>query len=109
MTAVATGKCKLYEIFDMVDITLFEVHFEDGTFSTNLPFRGLTDSEDVEIDEEAPTEESDDSGSGRGMVLLGIFVLLVIGTAVVKYLSGDDETPEVSIDTDEKSAAVSAE
>lgn len=92
----------------MVDITLVEVHVEDGTFSANLPFSGLTDSED-ENQKEGSVADDEDAGPGTGMALLGVLVLLVLGTAIVKYLSGDDETPEVSVDTDETSATVSAE
>lgn len=93
----------------MVDITLLEVHFQDGSFSANLPFDGIGKSEsDEEADDPDATAGDGGSGRGKGMALLGVLVFLILATAAVKHLSGDDDEPEVAIDTDEKSATVSA-
>lgn len=92
----------------MVDITLLEVHLEEGSFSASLPFSSYTqhNPEEDETDDEVATAEfsSDDDddesngGSGKAKAVLGVFVFLVIAGAVVRYLSGDDE-PEVEIET----------
>ena len=94
----------------MVDITLVELHVEDGSFSANLPFSGLTDEDEPEQEDEAAAGvEDDDGGSGKGLALLGVFVLLVVGTAAAKYLTGEDDEPEVTVETDEESPAITAE
>ncbi|WP_336325204.1 hypothetical protein [Halovenus sp. HT40] len=97
----------------MVDITLVELHVEDGSFSTTLPFSGISsaaDDEDTQRDDEQEAAaEDDEGGSGKGLALLGVLVLLVIGTAVVKYLTGEDEQPEVAVETDEESPTITAE
>lgn len=96
----------------MVDITLVELHVEDGSFSTNLPFSGIksADEEDDQQreDEERAAAAEDEGRSGKGLALLGVLVLLVVGTAAVKYLTGDDE-PEVAVETDDESPAIAAE
>lgn len=98
----------------MVNITFIELHLEEGSLSANLPFSGLSDSEptdeaaeEADADEETATDEN--SGGNKGLALLGVFVFLVIATAVVKYLAGGDEEPEVAIETDEESPTVAAE
>jgi hypothetical protein len=96
----------------MVDITLVELHVEEGSFSTNLPFSGLSRDEDEDTDREDEPEaaaEDDDGGPGKGLTLLGVLVLLVVGTAVVKYLTGEDDTPELTVEADEESPAITAE
>lgn len=98
----------------MVNITLVEVHFQDGSFSAALPFSGLTESEEIEADDEAAGEADDDSGSnkGKGLALLGVFAFLVVATAAVRYLTGGDEeeeTPDVEIDTAPETPSAPAE
>ena len=96
----------------MVDITFIELHVEDGSFSANLPFGGTTEEEadeQGEDDQEAATAAEEEGGSNRGMALLGVLALLVVGTAAVKYLTGEDEEPEVTVETEAESPAVAAE
>lgn len=99
----------------MVNITLVEVHFQDGSFSAALPFSGLTDEESVETeseDEEAGgAAEESGSNKGKGLALLGVLAFLVVATAAVKYLAGDeeDETPDVEIDTAPETPSAPAE
>lgn len=87
----------------MVNITLVEVHFQDGSFSAALPFSGLSDDETAEsdADEAGAGGAEEDSGPGKGMALLGVLAFLAVATAAVKYHWGDDEeeTPDVEIDT----------
>ena len=95
----------------MVDITFIELHVEDGSFSANLPFGSPTEEEGEQgdDDQEAATAAEEEGGSGRGMALLGVLVLLVVGTAAVKYLTGEDEEPEVTVEAEAESPAVAAE
>jgi hypothetical protein len=99
----------------MVNITLVEVHFQDGSFSAALPFSGLTGEESAESeaeDEEAgAAAEESGSNKGKGLALLGVFAFLVVASAAVKYLSGDDEegTPDVEIDTAPETPSAPAE
>jgi hypothetical protein len=90
----------------MVSFTLVELHLEEGSFSANLPFSGVTDTEEAddgfedEADEDVGAAASDeDSGRGKGPALLGVFLFFVVVAALVKYLSGDDDGPEVEIET----------
>lgn len=96
----------------MADVTLIEVHIEEGSITTNLPFSGISsdDETDKESEEEATAANDEESSNkGKGLALLGVLVFLVIGTALVKYLTGDDES-DVAIETDEtEPPAVSAE
>lgn len=81
----------------MVEITLFEVNVEEGSFAANLPFSsGSPGSEDeTETEDEATAIDEEDGGGGsKGLVLLGVFVSLIVATAAVKYLTGDDEDEE---------------
>lgn len=88
----------------MVDITFIELHVEDGSFSANLPFGSTAEEEEQrEDEEEAATADDEEGGSGKGMALLGVLALLVVGTAAVKYLTGEDEEPEVAVETEEES------
>lgn len=89
----------------MVDITVLELNIDEGSFTTALPFSAVTE-DDEESDSEESVEETDeptadDSSGGRSKALgiLGVFLFLVIAAAVVKYLSGGDEDPEVEIET----------
>jgi len=88
----------------MVNITIVELNVEDGSFSADLPFSGLSgdDEEEIEVEEEA-TEES----GSRGLTLLGVLVLMVGAVAAIKYLSGSEEEQDVEIETGEDSVDVS--
>lgn len=88
----------------MVNITLVEVHMEDGSISANFPFSGVKNDENDEPEEEE--EGADDSGGSKGLAIVGVFLFLVAVAALVKYLSGDEDT-DVSIDTDDESVDVS--
>jgi hypothetical protein len=95
----------------MVDFTFIELHVEDGSFSANLPFSGGADDEasdetddepvsDGDVEEEVGTgSTAEDGGRGKGPALLGVFLFFVVVAAVVKYLSGDEDGPEVEIET----------
>jgi len=87
----------------MVNITLIELHADEGSFSANLPFGSSSDdeTEDVEFEEEADIEDSD-SGSGKGIAVIGVFLFMIAAAAVVKYLRGGDEMPDVDIDTEDE-------
>ena len=95
----------------MVNLTLLEVHLEDGSFSANLPFSGVTDTDDGDDENGGATVADEESGGpGKGTVALGVLLLLVLGTALVKYLSGGDEEPDVAIETaDEGPVGVSVD
>jgi hypothetical protein len=86
----------------MVNITLIELHADEGSFSANLPFGTGSDDEtgDAEVDEDADIEDSD--GRSTGLAVLGVFLFMIAAAAVVKYLSGGDEAPDVDIDTEEE-------
>ena len=56
----------------------------------------------------APFPES--GGPGKGTAALGVLLVLILGTVVVKYLSGDDEDGEVAIETaDDRPVGVSVD
>jgi len=106
---VAMGKCEPLEMIYMVNITLVELHLDEGSLSANLPFSGFSDDEEEEFTAEETTEAEDSSG-GKGLALLGVLVLLIAGAAAVKYATGADEPePDVQVDTaDEESMDISA-
>jgi hypothetical protein len=87
----------------MVEITMLKLNIEDGSISANLPFSGSNsdDSDDVVTD----GGESENSGGGKGRALIGVFLFLVIGAAIVRYLSGEEET-EVEIETPDEPVGV---
>ena len=100
VAASATGKREVAERNDMVDITIIELNLEEGAISTNLPFGGSSTagSEESEpYDERREAAGDGSSGGGKKFAILGVFVFLVIGAAVVKYLRGGDE-PDVDIE-----------
>ena len=83
----------------MVDITIFELNIEDGSFSANLPFGSPEEDSEVEGDEDgAGVADDADGGGSKGLVLLGVLVFLIIATAVVKYLTGGDSEDEEVVD-----------
>lgn len=101
----------------MVSLTFVEIHLEDGSFSANLPFSGVTDepadeqstgSGDQEAAESEPEDEggtskaADGGGPGKGGALLGVLLLLIVAAAVVRYLVGDGDEPDVAIETDDE-------
>jgi hypothetical protein len=91
----------------MADFTFIELHVEEGSFSANLPFSGgAEDKADDEADIQEDVEEEvgaaatpEDGGRGKGPALIGVFLFFVLVAAVVKYLSGDEDDPEVEIET----------
>ncbi|PSQ37454.1 hypothetical protein BRD08_02805 [Halobacteriales archaeon SW_10_66_29] len=108
----------------MGEFTLVKLHLDEGSFSANLPFSGQSGSDGSgsdgsgsvigsDDDEGAGVEKEKSGGPGKGAAALGVLLVLILGTVVVKYLSGDDdeevaiETADdrpvgVSVDTDEK-------
>ena len=93
----------------MVDITFVELHVEDGSLSANLPFSGISSEDENDRNEDVAGAEDEDEGSSRGLALLGVLVLLIVGTAAVKYLSGEDDEPDVAVETNEESTPIAAE
>jgi len=89
----------------MADITLVELHLEKGSFSANLPFSsaGKATGEASESDEDdaAAVDDEESGGRGKGTAAVGVLVLLILGAAAVRYLTGDDGDHEVAIETDE--------
>jgi hypothetical protein len=88
----------------MASVTLVELHLEEASFSANLPFSG---SDSTETDDEEATESEEEAaagadaesgGPGKGGVLLGVLVFLVVTAAIVRYLTGEDD-PDVEIET----------
>ena len=82
----------------MVNITFLELHFEDSSFSTGLPF-GDSDTDDESTDESAPAEDSSSGVPTKAVAVLGVLLVLVGIGALVKHRSGDE--PEVEIETAE--------
>ncbi|WP_424018713.1 hypothetical protein ACOZ4N_04340 [Halorientalis pallida] len=77
----------------MADITLFELHLDDATFSNSAPFfGGAGDGE-----ERAGADEADESGSGAAGKL---FVLLALGAIVglAWLVSRSEVGEEIEID-----------
>ncbi len=78
-----------------MDLTLFELHLEEGTFTANAPFSG-----DRPDDGEAPDDSGDDegeSGGGRGKLSVLLALLVLAGLAAAAYRLVTDE-PEVDVD-----------
>lgn len=74
----------------MVDLTLFELHFEDASFTANAPFsRGSGEDEDEE-DGGIVSEK----GGGPSKLLLAVIVLG--GTAAVTWLLRNRQTPDIA-------------
>lgn len=91
----------------MADLTILEINLEGS--SLNLPFSGSNgiDENGTETGVETDEPETDDSdGMGKAKPILAVFVFLVIAVAVVKYLTGDDEEPEVEIETPDEPVGV---
>ena len=83
----------------MVNITLFELHLEDASFSTALPFGGPDDA-DTESDPETEAETTESGGSALPKVLAGVGLLVVlVGVAVLVKRLRSGEEPEVEIET----------
>jgi hypothetical protein len=84
-------------------LTLLELHFDgDVAFSAsatnNAPAIGSGSADEDEASDEsvdgdaesADTDGESDDGGSRGLVLLGVFVLVVLLAAVARALRGDD-------------------
>lgn len=113
---VATAKCPVLLGRCMAELTLVKVHLDEGSFSANLPFSGQSGSDGSgsvigsDDDEGAGVEKEESGGPGKGAAALGVLLVLILGTVVVKYLSGDDEDGEVAIETaDDRPVGVSVD
>lgn len=85
----------------MVEITVLELNFDEGSFTAALPFSGVTDGGEVPTDgDESDSTDDDEESGGRSktLAILGVFVFLVVAAAIVKYLKGGEE-PDVEIET----------
>jgi len=85
----------------MVEITILELSFEGSSFSGQLPLGEGADETAVE------TEDGDEDDS-RTLAIAAVLLVLVLGAALVRYLSDDDE-PEVAIETADEPAEVEIE
>ncbi|PSP46799.1 hypothetical protein BRC69_02540 [Halobacteriales archaeon QH_6_66_25] len=99
----------------MAEFTLVKVHLDEGSFSANLPFSSQSGSDGSgsvigsDDDEGAGVEKEESGGPGKGAAALGVLLVLILGTVVVKYLSGDDDE-EVAIETaDDRPVGVSVD
>lgn len=85
----------------MVNITLFELHFDDASFSSRAIF-GDGDSTDEDESRDSNADTADDASGFpvplKAVAALGVFVALVTVAVVMKRLLGGDE-PEVEIET----------
>ncbi len=84
----------------MVNITLFELHFDNATFSSSALFGG--DGESTDENESGDTDEAT-TAEESGVPVKAVAALAALGTVVgvvlaVKRLRGGDE-PEVEIET----------
>ncbi|RXK51076.1 hypothetical protein [Halorientalis pallida] len=79
----------------MADITLFELHLDDASFSNSAPFFGGSgDGEDV-----TEADDADESGSGAASKL---YLLLALGAIVgLAWLASRSEVAE-EIEIDEE-------
>ena len=82
----------------MVNITLFELHFDDASFSSSAIFGGSDEAEETTDDSEASTETPEFPVPRKAVAAVGVLVALVAVGAVVKRLLGGDE-PAVDIET----------
>ena len=103
--SVATAKCPVLLERCMAELTLVKVHLDEGSFSANLPFSGQSGSDGSgsvigsDDDEGAGVQKEESGGPGKGAAALGVLLVLILATVVVKYLSGGDEDGEVAIET----------
>ena len=112
---VATAKCPVLLERCMAELTLVKVHLDEGSFSANLPFSSQSGSDGSgsvigsDDDEGAGVQKEESGGPGKGAAALGVLLVLILGTVVVKYLSGDDDE-EVAIETaDDRPVGVSVD
>ena len=101
--SVATAKCPVLLERCMAELTLVKVHLDEGSFSANLPFSGQSGSDGSgsvigSDDEGAGVQKEESGGPGKGAAALGVLLVLILATVVVKYLSGGDDE-EVAIET----------
>ncbi len=75
----------------MVDVTLFEVHLDDSSFTANAPFSSSESDEETN-----ERREPDDSGTSKGALVAAVVGLafLVVGAALVKRRLGSDAPAE---------------
>jgi hypothetical protein len=88
-------------VFD--NVTLFEVHFDDATFSP--PFRADDDADHETVDAEgtdAPSDAAvrDTGGRGRLGAVVGLVVLAGVATAVVRRRRTTAEDGDGDADAD---------
>ncbi|WP_135665253.1 hypothetical protein [Halorhabdus rudnickae] len=94
------------------NLTLFEVHLEDATFSpTQSLGEGTDDERSAGGDDQSTADEheapTDGAGVGRVLALVVASVVAsIVVTVVIRQLVGDEE-PEVDIDAPEEPVDVS--
>lgn len=84
-----------------MDLTLFELHLEEGTFTANAPFSGDRPNDGEAPGDSEPFDDSGDdegeSGGGRGKLSVLLALLVLAGLAAAAYRLVSDE-PEVDVD-----------
>ena len=80
----------------MVDITLFEVHFEDSSLTANTPFsRGR---KSVGAGDDSPGEPSSSSSKGKLVgALVGLVFLAAVAFVVRRKVGGDEDEEELEV------------
>jgi len=82
----------------MTEFTLIELHVDDARLSPSIDVGGAG-TDDGETDESAGPDGTDGEDGNKRAALLGTLVLFILVAGIVRYLSGDDETPDVEIET----------
>jgi len=93
----------------MANFTLIELHLDEGSFSTSLPFSDFgsgTDEETESEDDGAVADAEESGGPGKGKAAIGVLLLLVVGAALVRYLSSDESDTGVDIETADEDGPV---
>jgi len=83
-----------------MDLTIFEVHLDDASFTANAPFSGPDEAESVEEDAAPAAADSD---SGRPSVLpfvIGLAFLAAVGYLVRRRRNGGDDIVQTEIETE---------
>lgn len=84
-----------------MDLTLFEVHLDDASFTARAPFSGSEAPESIE-ELESASAEGDEAG-GRPSLLpfvIGLAFLAGVGYLLRRRRSGNEEPVPAEIETD---------
>lgn len=86
-----------------MDLTIFEVHLDDASFTANAPFAG-GDEEEAEAVETAADREtpSDEQGSSIIPLVVGLVVVAAVAFGVRRMLRSEPDEFEQAIPTEEE-------